>query len=109
MINRTRRFRFVKAIGAVRPDVVTQFLTAVMTLSGIGDAIGVAIGLLIAAIAGNESERRRLGGWLGGVPPPPRARRSREVATRELLLKHAFRADANASGSRALRDYSMLL
>jgi putative ABC transport system permease protein len=37
-----------KAIGAVRRDIVTQFLTEAMTLSGIGGVIGVAVGLLIA-------------------------------------------------------------
>ena len=40
-----------KAIGAVRRDIVTQFLTEAMTLSGIGGAIGVGVGLLIAFAA----------------------------------------------------------
>jgi putative ABC transport system permease protein len=47
---RTREIGLRKAIGAVRRDIVTQFLTEAMTLSGIGGVIGVTAGLAIAAL-----------------------------------------------------------
>ncbi|HEX7418386.1 MAG TPA: ABC transporter permease [Thermoanaerobaculia bacterium] len=48
---RTREIGIRKAIGAVRRDIVTQFLTEAMTLSAMGGAIGVGVGLLIAFVA----------------------------------------------------------
>ncbi len=47
---RTREIGIRKAVGAVKRDIITQFLTEAMTLSFLGGAIGVAVGLGIAAL-----------------------------------------------------------
>jgi putative ABC transport system permease protein len=52
---RTREIGIRKAIGAVKRDVVVQFLTEAMTLAGFGGAIGVAVGLTISTVVGEVS------------------------------------------------------
>jgi putative ABC transport system permease protein len=46
---RTREIGVRKAVGAMRRDIVGQFLTEAVTLSSVGGVIGVALGLAVAA------------------------------------------------------------
>ncbi|HEX6179155.1 MAG TPA: ABC transporter permease [Thermoanaerobaculia bacterium] len=52
---RTREIGVRKAIGALRRDIATQFITEAMTLAGVGGVIGVALGLAISAVVRNVS------------------------------------------------------
>jgi len=50
---RTREIRIRKAIGARRRDILVQFLIEAMVLSGLGGALGIAVGALLAKEAPN--------------------------------------------------------
>ncbi|HKC19984.1 MAG TPA: ABC transporter permease [Candidatus Dormibacteraeota bacterium] len=50
---RTREIGIRKAIGARRSDILVQFLIEAMVLSGLGGALGIALGALLARVAPN--------------------------------------------------------
>ena len=55
---RTKEIGLRKAVGALRRDITLQFLTEAMTLTALGGAIGVALGLLTAVVVRNISPLR---------------------------------------------------
>jgi putative ABC transport system permease protein len=53
---RTREIGLRMAVGARGRDILAQFLVEALTLSAVGGALGVALGVLVSAIIGNWAE-----------------------------------------------------
>ena len=59
---RTREIGLRRAMGARRQDILVQFLIEAMTLSGVGGAVGIALGAAIATLVAG------LAGWPTVIP-----------------------------------------
>ncbi len=67
---RTREIGIRKAVGARKSDIVVQFLTEAVVLTGLGGILGLLIGWTISRIAGNglsdtANGRAAMGGAIG--------------------------------------------
>ena len=92
---RTREIGVRKAIGARRRDIIRQFLTEAMTLTGAGGIIGVALGGAISFLI-----NKLLPSLPSAVPAMVGHRRSYRFDERRLLLRHLSRHESLAPGSR---------